>query len=204
MTRTLYLVRHGERRDDVDPAWAATAERPHDPPLTDEGRRQARLTGDRLADAGIDAVFTSPYRRAVETAHHVAAPHEVPVRPETGLGEHLNADWFDGVPDRAPLADLAREFPAVDPGRESVLTPSYPETGAEMVARQGETARRLLAATEGTLALVGHGATVGGVAEHLLGDGDGIHAPYCGVTELEERGGSWRLVYSGATDHYEG
>lgn len=50
----LFIVRHGERADDVARAdgaaaeWKKTAERPHDPPLTERGRKQARATGEAI------------------------------------------------------------------------------------------------------------------------------------------------------------
>jgi broad specificity phosphatase PhoE len=38
MADTVWVVRHGERRDSVDPNWETDADRVHDPPLTDLGR----------------------------------------------------------------------------------------------------------------------------------------------------------------------
>jgi broad specificity phosphatase PhoE len=43
--RTVWLVRHGERVDDVVADWVATAARPFDPPLTEVGATQAFKTG---------------------------------------------------------------------------------------------------------------------------------------------------------------
>ena len=37
----LYVIRHGERLDNVDYDWKRTAERPYDPPLTDTGVEEA-------------------------------------------------------------------------------------------------------------------------------------------------------------------
>jgi hypothetical protein len=38
--RTMWVMRHGEKLDDVDDSWAAQAERPYDPPITDKGKAQ--------------------------------------------------------------------------------------------------------------------------------------------------------------------
>lgn len=57
-TRHLYLARHGSAD--------AFGE------LTDEGRRQASLLGQRLAGLPVDAIWHSPLPRAVATAHEVA------------------------------------------------------------------------------------------------------------------------------------
>lgn len=41
----LIIIRHGERLDNVDPDWERTAERPYDPPLTDDGEEEVRTLG---------------------------------------------------------------------------------------------------------------------------------------------------------------
>lgn len=51
----LYIIRHG------DPDYVTDT-------LTEKGKFQAELVGKRLADAGIDRVFSSPLGRARETA----------------------------------------------------------------------------------------------------------------------------------------
>ena len=41
----LIIIRHGERLDNVDPYWERTAERPYDPPLTEDGEEEVRTVG---------------------------------------------------------------------------------------------------------------------------------------------------------------
>ena len=62
----IVLVRHG-RPDE------GHAERPHDPPLADDGRRQAEAVADLLATERIDRIVTSPLLRARQTAEPLAA-----------------------------------------------------------------------------------------------------------------------------------
>lgn len=66
--KTLFLVRHGQSSwDDVK---LADSERP----LTDKGKNDAAKMGKRLAEAEIvvDAIFTSPAKRARATAEAIA------------------------------------------------------------------------------------------------------------------------------------
>ena len=80
--RLLFIVRHGERQDEVEEDWEATAqktgERIFDPPLTETGNLQAVRTGERLAkeigalaSSGIDvntvALLSSPFKRCMQT-----------------------------------------------------------------------------------------------------------------------------------------
>lgn len=97
-TGSVWIVRHGERVDVVNPDWLVTAERPHDPPLTEFGCAQAAATGEYLLGLGdrVDFVYTSPFLRCVQTASAIARGlGGVPLRVEPGLCEWLNSDWFE-------------------------------------------------------------------------------------------------------------
>ncbi|KAG0020788.1 hypothetical protein BGZ81_009197 [Podila clonocystis] len=50
----LYFVRHGQRIDQINSSWAATSPCPQDPPLTDQGRSQARQTGKMIHDFALE------------------------------------------------------------------------------------------------------------------------------------------------------
>lgn len=50
----LYFVRHGQRIDQINSSWAATSPCPQDPPLTDQGRSQARQTGKMIRDFALE------------------------------------------------------------------------------------------------------------------------------------------------------
>jgi len=88
----LYVVRHGQSTHN------ANQDIPHDPdpPLTQLGREQARITGDALRDAGLNAaaLYASPQRRALQTVSALQqalqlAPHILPDLCEAGgLREH--------------------------------------------------------------------------------------------------------------------
>jgi broad specificity phosphatase PhoE len=198
VTRTVYLLRHGERADDVNPRWAETAPRRHDPPVTAVGVDQARRTGRFLADAGIDDVFASPFLRAVHTATHlVSRLEDVSVRIEPGLSEHLNPAWFDRRPTVLSPARLADRFDPVRPDHAPLVDPTFPESWADCRDRVGSTVRRLLDVTAGTLLLVGHGATVTGGIEAVTGRVVEGAAPYCGLSRLHRDVAGWELTYAG-------
>src|SRR5215210_6640675 len=65
----LILVRHAEPRR----VGAGEVDGPADPGLTDRGRQQAERLAAWLAVEPVDAVITSPLRRARETAAPVAS-----------------------------------------------------------------------------------------------------------------------------------
>jgi broad specificity phosphatase PhoE len=76
MPTTLYLIRHAATANNL--AHPAKLQgRAADPPLHPVGVRQATMTRDHLAIQPIEAVYSSPLRRAVETASILAAPHRL-------------------------------------------------------------------------------------------------------------------------------
>jgi broad specificity phosphatase PhoE len=67
----IYFVRHGESQANVDHVFAGIS-RPA--PLTERGRQQARLAGQRIIDADIriGQIVSSPLERAYDTAAIIA------------------------------------------------------------------------------------------------------------------------------------
>ncbi|KAJ1945806.1 hypothetical protein EC988_005672, partial [Linderina pennispora] len=116
---TCYFIRHGERIDHIDDQWAKTATTPYDPPLTADGHRQARKTGNLIYDLEIEAgsalpyakdiisqtsyhVVTSPFLRCVQTSDSLfqgfrtrAKSAQWNVAVEPGLSELMNDQYFD-------------------------------------------------------------------------------------------------------------
>ncbi|MGW1502171.1 histidine phosphatase family protein [Streptomyces mirabilis] len=76
-TRYLYLARHGEGTADESE-------------LTENGRRQAQLLGDRLRDVPLAAVHHGPLPRAAQTARLIGERlKEVPVRQVEAAGDYV-------------------------------------------------------------------------------------------------------------------
>ena len=67
MHKLVYLVRHGESEANASPRF-----QPPSSPLTEKGRRQAQLIAKRAARVQFDALISSPYTRARETAETIA------------------------------------------------------------------------------------------------------------------------------------
>lgn len=205
MADTVWVVRHGQRQDTVDPNWEANADRVHDPGLTDLGRWAAWRVGRHFATTGrtFDAVYASPFLRTVQTAEEICRELGTEAFLEPGLGEHRNAEWFDAEPETVDPAQLAEWFDTIRLDHVPHVEPEFPEAHEEAMGRAGETARLIADEQPGTVLLVGHGLTVGGVVQGLVGTADGVEAPLCGLTRLTREGDGWRLDFSGETSHLD-
>jgi broad specificity phosphatase PhoE len=103
MTRTWYLVRHGET------TWNAESrlQGQWDSPLTERGRQHAAATGQLLARLGVDTLFASPLGRVRETVEIMAADLSMAPAFDDRLKEWSAGDWSG-----ERYADLAHKWPA--------------------------------------------------------------------------------------------
>ncbi|MEO1287799.1 MAG: histidine phosphatase family protein, partial [Chloroflexota bacterium] len=96
--RTIYLVRHGHRLDEDDKRWYEKVNgNKYDSPLSDTGTDQAQKLASRLQSEPIDWIFSSPYYRALQTAHPVAEALDLPIYVENGVGEWLGKTLTWGI-----------------------------------------------------------------------------------------------------------
>src|SRR5579859_2181787 len=74
MTTTMYLIRHGATRANLEQPNRLQGRRCNDA-LDPIGVRQAEQTRDLLANVQVDRFFSSPLVRAMQTAQIIAEPH---------------------------------------------------------------------------------------------------------------------------------
>jgi broad specificity phosphatase PhoE len=88
----LILARHGETASNRDGLGLGL----QDVPLTEKGRHQAEALAEALAGVKIDAVYSSPLRRALDTAAAIASRHGLEVVVDEGLTE-MDVGDLDGL-----------------------------------------------------------------------------------------------------------
>jgi broad specificity phosphatase PhoE len=201
MTQTIWIARHGNRLDFVNPEWFNTAERPYDPPLSEDGILQAKQLGQRLVGEGIKHIFASPFLRTVQTASQVADTLDLPIKLESGLSEWLNPAWMKTEPERLPIEALQEQFPRIDSSYTSRVISKYPETSERVLERTAQTARRLTAEFSEDMLLVGHGASVVGTAQGLVGGTPEVNAALCCLVKLVRQEQEWMMELNGDTSH---
>jgi broad specificity phosphatase PhoE len=113
----IWLVRHGDCYEDM-------AEGP-DPPLSPTGRMQAQRLAERVHRAGPAVIYSSPYRRAVETARAISDDiHEDPrlVEIDLELGEDGALDFKEPATSVvARMRSAIDDIVAAHPGEHVVV-----------------------------------------------------------------------------------
>ena len=88
----IYLVRHGQTEWNTQLIFRGRK----DIPLNERGYKEARAIAGALKDRNIDAIYTSPLSRAVETAQPVATLFDLEVVPVQGFIDINYGEW-EGV-----------------------------------------------------------------------------------------------------------
>ena len=155
------LIRHGQSEWNEQGKWQGLA----DPPLSDQGRRQARLVAEHLRDIEVSKVFSSDLQRAFETAQIISEELGIAeVIPYTGLRERDAGDWTGltnkEIEDRWPeVAELRAAGKLVKP--TGANNPNFEE-------RALATLRELLnEASSGVVLAFTHGGFIRGVERSL-------------------------------------
>ncbi len=180
------LVRHAEAIAPGTPGWE---ERDNDRPLTDAGRRTAEELADELEPYVITGVYSSPYRRAIETVEPTAQRRGLRVIVLEDLRERLltaalRDDWRDHL--TASWADPDYALEGTESGRQAqrrgsavldLLRVRHPDGG------------RLLLGSHGNLiSLILHALEPGVDADFHLA------MPMPAIYHLEHDGRGWRVM----------
>lgn len=204
MSQIIWIARHANRLDFVNPDWFITAEKRYDPPLSEDGLIQAEQLGERFKGEKIKHIFASPFLRTVQTANAVAEALNLEIKLETGLSEWLNPEWMTEEPERLSTPELKALFPRIDTSYTSQIAANYPETHEQVRHRSAQTARCL--ASEfwpNDILLVAHGASVLGAAMGFVGDQakEEVKATLCSVVKVVRQDSEWLLELKGDTSH---
>jgi len=89
----IILARHGETEWNVTEVFRGRA----DVELNDTGLRQAELLAEYLGEPKIEAVYSSPLKRALNTAKAIARRHKLKVETSPGLIDCDFGQW-QGLP----------------------------------------------------------------------------------------------------------
>ncbi|MFE4500686.1 histidine phosphatase family protein [Rhodococcus sp. NPDC056743] len=190
----LLLIRHAL------PELAEVTEGRADPALTDEGHAQAHRLPAALAPYRITGLFSSPQKRALETAAPVSDVLGLPITEHAGLAEY-DAEQSHYIPMHQVLERAPQTYERIKAGwlPESVDADAF---RVRVLAAIDD----IVAATDNdaTVAVFCHGGVVNIVLQELLGLERPLTFPieYVSVTRvLVSRNGNRRVASVNETGH---
>ena len=173
------------RRENVDG--------PADPELSEAGHMQAKHCADWLHLEHVDAVYSSPLRRAVQTAEPLAALKGLPIRIEAGVAEfdqHSN--------EYIPVEELKASN---DPRWQEMMSGSWQsdEDRTEFRARVIASVESIVSANPGGRVVVTcHGGVINEYVAHVLGlpEGQFFYPNYTSIHRIAASSRGHRSILS--------
>ncbi len=162
----LWLVRHGQTDWNTQGRFQGQA----DPPLNAAGLAEAAQAGQQLAGAGLQALFSSDLRRALQTAEVIARLTGLQVQIEPRLREVCLGAWEGML-----FKEIKLNYPAEVEARlrdPLGFRPPGGETLQEVAARAFQAADEIAARYAGRpVAIVSHGLTLAALITCAQGTG---------------------------------
>ena len=167
MKTSLFLLRHGATRLNLEVPYRLQGSE-HDEPLDVIGQAQAVGARDLLRSVPLAAFYSSPLRRAMQTAQIVAMPHALPVTPLADLREGSVGSWSNRIWDEIK----ANERQAYDMFMQNPAIHGYAggENFTQVLERVRPVFHELLRKHEGqAIAVMGHQIVNRVIVADLLG-----------------------------------
>lgn len=198
MSVRLVLIRHAHTEGNGGGLGRPILQGRADLPLSRRGRRQVRLLEQRLRNgARFSAIYSSPLRRARETAAALARSGLGPLRFCPMLQE-IDCGVLDGM----PLDEVQRRFPRVWAANltQSDELFSWPggETYRDFRVRCLRALMTFTSRHQGPIALVTHAGVIGQILGALAGTSparwEGFRPGNTAITEIDWAGGSGTVL----------
>lgn len=170
MSTTVLLVRHGQTKSNVTGYFMGWSNED----ISDLGYAQVRSLSSRLAEFPIATIYTSPLKRAMNTARILAEPHKLEPNVLDDLTEIGLGDWQGLHRD-----EISQKWPEI--WRQSRINPSvvtFPngENFQQLTERAVRAFNRIVAdnTNRHTLAVT-HDAVIRVLTAHVLGTSNSIY-----------------------------
>ena len=165
----LYIMRHGQT------AWnkARRLQGHSNIELNESGIALAKAVGEKVKDIKFDRIFTSPLKRAKDTAKYVIGKRGIPIIVEEQIKEICFGDWEGRCikPDQLEVPE--KEFKKFIEKPAEYVPPSGGESIEHLCQRTADFVKQLLDNTEyksETILITTHGAAVRAIMHNLLGN----------------------------------
>ncbi|MDO5422950.1 MAG: histidine phosphatase family protein [Eubacteriales bacterium] len=195
----IYIIRHGETDWNV----ARRLQGRSDTDLNENGMRLAKITGEAFLGVPFACVFTSPLKRAVETARLVLGEREIPLIPDERLIE-VSFGEYEGLCSKASHYEIPDpDFPNFFEHPELYRTPPGGESLDQVEARTAAFLEDICSRKEledQTVLVSTHGCAMRGLLNSMCKAPrtdywNGGVPKNCAVALIESHGGERKLLW---------
>jgi len=202
MTTTVLFVRHGQTESNITGFFMGWSNED----ISDLGYAQARSLSSRLASLPIASVYTSPLKRAYNTALILAKPHNLELKALDDLIEIQLGDWqglhMDEISQRWP--ELWKQS-RIDP---SEVTMPNGESFQQVTERAVRAFEMIVADNrDKQVVVVTHDVVIRVLVAHILGASNSIYRRFeinnASLSMMRVIDGKARLITLNDTSHLD-
>lgn len=194
------FIRHGQTIINVDGKIHKVND---DAGLTDLGKKQAEILAEVCKKQEVEAVYSSPEIRAMETARIIGEKLGVQPFIETGLAERSWGDWSDQtwkeIQQRLETMSIEERFSFIPPQGES---------WEEMEERLMEALNKIVGQSYKVVAIITHSGAMRTLMPVLHGKPKDISFKYefhnGSITIFNYENGKWHSVRENDMSHFAG
>jgi probable phosphoglycerate mutase len=197
----IILIRHGQTAWNANEIFRGRI----DIELDDNGKEQAAKLGEYLSQRHIKAVYSSPLRRAVQTAGAITRHHQIDIHMAPGLIDIDFGEW-QGL----SLDTVRQSYPALFPkwvDEPHRMTIPGGDSLDNVRLRSMQVVEKAIAVHEGTVVLVSHRVVLKVLVCTLLGLGNSYFWSFrldtCGMTTFFHENGRFVLTELNNTSFLE-
>lgn len=175
---------------------------PADPELSDIGHQQARYASDYLQSEKIDALYTSPMKRAMQTCAPLALALNLAPTVVQGI-----AEWDQNSNEYIPIEELKASN---DPRWQAMVAGEWnsDESMEDFSARVIDSIEKIINSHSGDrVAVICHGGVINSYLAHVLGlpEGQFFYPNYTSIHRIAaSRRGHRSVVSVNETSHLRG
>lgn len=195
----LYLIRHGETVWNKEKKLQGTT----DIPLSDLGISQAKEKAKSLTSVAFDLIYSSPLKRAYETAKLIRQERPIPIIKEERIRE-ISFGTYEGMIHKGEFYNIPDpDFPLFFSAPDHYHTPPLGESITALLDRTENFLEELSlnpALQDKTILISAHGAAVRAILSNIeqcpLSQfwGNGVHKN-CGVSCIQYENGKWEKIF---------
>jgi phosphoserine phosphatase len=197
----LILARHGETMWNVEKVFRGRA----DVSLDELGIRQAELLGKYLSSWRLEAIYSSPVKRALDTASIIARCQNIAVHIADGLTDFDFGEW-QSLPEQEVMSLYPALFDEWHSNPHTVRMPGG-ESLEGVRKRAIEVVNNVLSKHQGSVALVSHRVVIKVLICYLLGLDNShfrnINQDVGGITIFDYMDGRFVLTRHNDTSHLQ-
>jgi broad specificity phosphatase PhoE len=185
----IYLIKHGETTGDLEDRYGGE----YDDSLSEKGKEQAKKLASKIKNKSIKIIFSSPKKRAIETAEKVSEATGVDVIILENLRERNQYAILSGLTKAEALEQYPEEVQKLDAHAYKTLV-SDSENYDKFAERVKDVFDKILSETDEDIAIITHSGPIKVLFREYFKFGEFEKLGDSAIIEIEKNNEEFKLV----------